>query len=116
MKSTQSMRVTTRLSLGFGSILLLLVLCVLVALNGFACNRAMLAGMQINDRDATRVSTLIEQAQELRVIYRNIIIYPDLHAINMAIQQYNQAKQRYLDRTANPTGHAGRTWADPAGT
>ncbi|WP_082695973.1 methyl-accepting chemotaxis protein [Aquitalea pelogenes] len=97
MKSTKSMRVTTRLSLGFGSILLLLVLCVLVALNGFARNSAMLADMQINDRDATRVSSLIEQAQELRVSYRNIIIYPDLHAINTAIQQYNQAKQRYLD-------------------
>ena len=97
MKSTKSMRVTTRLSLGFGSILLLLVLCVLVALNGFARNSAMLANMQINDRDATRASELLEQTQELRIAYRNVIIFTDLHAINMAVQKYNMAKRRYLD-------------------
>jgi methyl-accepting chemotaxis protein len=104
MKSTQSMRVTTRLSLGFGSILLLLVLCVLVALNGFARNSAMLADMQINDRDATRVSTLIEQAQELRVIYRNIIIYPDLHAINMASSNTIRQNSAIWTPNSSPSG------------
>ena len=98
MKSTQSMRVTTRLSLGFGSILLLLVLCVLVALNGFARNSAMLANMQINDRDATRASELLEQIQELRIAYRNVIIFTDLHAINLAAEKYNSAKRLYLEQ------------------
>ncbi|WP_287881473.1 methyl-accepting chemotaxis protein [Aquitalea sp.] len=97
MKDSAPMSITMRLSLGFGSILLLLLLCVSVALYSFDNTGRMLDDMRINDRDATRVSILIEQAQELRVMYRNIIIYPDLHAINMAIQKYNEGHQRYLD-------------------
>jgi methyl-accepting chemotaxis protein len=97
MKKSAPMGITMRLSLGFGSILLLLLLCVSAALYSFERSSIMLGNMRVNDRDASRVSTLIEQLQELRVVYRNVIIYPDLHAINMAIQKYNEARQRYLD-------------------
>ncbi|RQO76303.1 methyl-accepting chemotaxis protein [Aquitalea sp. FJL05] len=97
MNKSAPISIAMRLGLGFASLLLLLVLCVSVALFGFVRINGMLGDMRINDRDATRVSILIEQAQELRINYRNIIIYPDLHAINDAIQRYNEAKRRYLD-------------------
>ncbi|PXX48031.1 methyl-accepting chemotaxis protein [Aquitalea magnusonii] len=97
MNKSAPMSIAMRLGLGFGSLLVLLVLCVSVATYGFGRINGMLVNMRINDRDATRASALLEQAQELRIAYRNVIIYTDLHSINMAVEKYNEAKRRYLD-------------------
>ncbi len=97
MSNGKPMGVAARLGLGFASLIALLLACVLTAAYSFSLVDEGLQDMKVNDEEARLAATLVSTTQELRIAYRNVIIFLDNQEIASADEKYNDAKRRYLD-------------------
>lgn len=97
MKECQGMTVATRLGLSFATIILFMVVCVLVALNGFRLVHDDLNTItNINNVEARLAVDALEAFQEMRVAYRSLIIITEASERARAMESFNDAKRRYL--------------------
>ena len=97
MSTRKPMSVALRLALGFGSQIVLLLLCVLIALYGFNRIHDAFEEMTANDYKADLAEQLVALTQQLSIDYRSVIIFTDLHEISVAVDHYNESKRRYLE-------------------
>ncbi|MBV8680600.1 MAG: methyl-accepting chemotaxis protein, partial [Aquitalea sp.] len=97
MSKGKPISTAARLSLGFASLIVLLLACVLAALNGFGMINDGMHDMEVNDQEANLAADLLNQAQTLRISYRDVIIFTDLKEIAAAEEKYNEAGRDYLE-------------------
>jgi len=97
MSKEKTISTAARLSLGFGSLIVLLLACVLAALSGFGMIDNGMHEMEINDQEANLAAALLNQTQTLRIAYRDVIIFTDLKEIAAAEDKYNEARREYLE-------------------
>jgi methyl-accepting chemotaxis protein len=97
MKEHQGMTIAMRLGLSFAAIILFMVACVLVALNGFRLVHDDLNTIaNVNNVETRLASDMLEAVQEMRVAYRSLIILTQASEMALAMEIFNDAKQRYL--------------------
>ncbi|WP_233170282.1 methyl-accepting chemotaxis protein [Aquitalea sp. ASV15] len=97
MSKERTISTAARLGLGFGSLIVLLLACVLTALSGFGMIDNGMREMDINDQEANLAAALLSQTQTLRIAYRDVIIFTDLKEIAAAEDKYTEARREYLD-------------------
>jgi len=96
--STKQMSVAMRLGLGFGALITFMVLVFLIAMNGFRQVNVQLSGItKENSPELVQINALSDAIQEVRVQYRNVIIYADPAEIAQAVEAYNAAKNKFPD-------------------
>jgi len=96
--STKQMSVAMRLGLGFGALIVFLLLVFLVAVSGFRHINGQLRGItQENGPELVQINIISDVVQEMRVQYRNVIINTEPAEIAQAVEAYNAAKAKYQD-------------------
>ncbi|WP_373974106.1 methyl-accepting chemotaxis protein [Chitinibacter sp. SCUT-21] len=99
----KQMSVATRLILGFGIVLALLVLCVFVAMRGYSSlNESLSEIVNDNNYKMANARKMVAAGQEMRAHYRTVIIVTDDEAANQkAVDSYNKAKARWDEGLKN---------------
>ena len=96
MNERQGMTIAMRLGLSFATIILFMVACVIVAVNGFrVVYRDLNTITSVNNAEARLALGMLEALQEIRVAYRSLIIMPQASE-KAAMESFNDAKRRYL--------------------
>ena len=99
MNGKQGMTVAMRLGLAFGSLIAFLILTVSVALNGLSSVNGTLTEITgVNNVELKLSADLLDAMQEIRVSYRSVIIVTSAEDISTAVNQYNDAKAKYMAR------------------
>ncbi len=93
----KQMSVAQRLILGFGLIVVLLLACVGVAINGYSnLNKSLDQILNVNNKKMLTAAKVVAAGQEMRAHYRTVIIVENDAAANQkAVDSYNAAKQRW---------------------
>ncbi len=93
----KQMSVAQRLILGFGLIIILLLACVGVAINGYNnLNKSIDNILEVNNKKMLIAAKVVAAGQEMRAHYRTVIIVEnDVAADQKAMDSYNAAKQRW---------------------
>ena len=96
--STKQMSVAMRLGLGFGALIVFMLLVFAIAMNGFVgINKQLSAITKENNPEVILLAQLNDAVQEMRVNYRTAIIETDPAQLAKAQEVYNAAKNRYPD-------------------
>jgi len=97
MNERQGMTIAVRMGLSFATVILLMVVCVLVALNGFrVMHRDLNNIVKVNNVETQLASAMLEATQEMQVAYRSLIILTQTPEMAREMERFNDAKQRYL--------------------
>ncbi len=94
--STKQMSVAMRLGLGFGALIVFLLLVFLIAMNGFRqINAQMSAITKENNPELVQINELSDAVQEMSVQYRNVIIITDTAELAKSVEIFNASKRAY---------------------
>ncbi|WP_288841869.1 methyl-accepting chemotaxis protein [uncultured Deefgea sp.] len=98
MNSTKNMSVAMRLALGFGALVVMLLICVAVAVQGLAQ-----IDNQLDDIIKVKFSRndmyglMVDKLQEMRVLYRQAVIEDDETKLKGIEEKYQVAKKEFLE-------------------
>ncbi|WP_434630115.1 methyl-accepting chemotaxis protein [Chromobacterium sp. CV08] len=98
MTAISGMRLATRQALGYGAIVVLLLLCIAVAMLGFGeINAAIRDITRVNNVEARLAHRMLEQNQQVRIDIRNGLLAQTPEEVARAGQALQDSLRRYAD-------------------
>ncbi|MCD0491724.1 methyl-accepting chemotaxis protein [Chromobacterium violaceum] len=98
MTALARMRIQTKQALGYGAIIVLLLLCVAAALHGFSSTSGIIHDItQINNVEARLAHQLLERNQQIRIDIRNGLLAASPEEASRVAQAFQDSLRRYQD-------------------
>ncbi len=98
MNSTKNMSVAMRLGLGFGALVVMLLICVAVAVQGLAQINTQLEDIvKVKFSRNDLYALMVDKLQEMRVLYRQSVIEEDESKLKGIDEKYQAAKKAFLE-------------------
>lgn len=98
-QSKNGMTIAQKLGLGFGLIIVLMLICVSCALYGLEVSNSALRNITtFNNQESRQARLLVSDNQDIRIAYRNVMLAEGPSDISAALQAYQTTKQAYMER------------------
>ncbi|MFC4488189.1 methyl-accepting chemotaxis protein [Chromobacterium aquaticum] len=98
-QSKNGMTIAQKLGLGFGLIIVLMLICVSCALYGLEVSNSALRNITtFNNQESRQARLLVSDNQDIRIAYRNVMLAEGPTDISASLQAYQATKQAYMER------------------